>query len=308
MSDLKQLWYSQRHKRHKRHATLVQSKPRTPGIIRIATFNVHYFCDIMNNSAVQGILKDIAKIDADIIILQEALLGTKFVPEPGKKQVNVENILMKLKNAGYTKNIMCNTVPSWYNAPYGNLMLIHDRVSNQCKDEHICFRNHETISKMWDPKKGSETRCYIYLNFNGIHIYGTHFDVYDKTGKTRLHQLKDILDDIKHKKIQQAVIMGDFNDIDITQYSVEDKQRIRDMYASQGMHISKGIKNALTRAGFTDSFGSCSPPKMPPTVTVWNNTRIDFIYVKNVDVKDTFVYETYNSDHFPIVADISIKV
>jgi len=288
--------------------------------LRIATYNVHYFTDVdEKKNTYEEVMKDIETINADIFILQEVIVGAGLVQIKPNLFVEISTLYTRLDNMGYTKIILCNSVPSWYKAIYGNLLLINKRLVDKCgSDDLICKKYDETIftfnkSTTTTVVSGShegtkETRCYIYVKIPfedlNLHIYGTHLDVASE--KTRMEQAMHIVKIINSTHTQAndvGIIMGDFNTIDREQYQRENNQEIlQNKFLAQSGEVVKTLKTL----NFHD-MSADDPLKM----TTWNNTRVDFIFSKPAFKRGTYIAEKYftkASDHLPVIVTLKRKV
>lgn len=190
------------------------------GEFRLATYNIHYFTDANETqNTYNGIISDIQTINADVIGLEEFVLGNKITIKD-QLEVDTTHFYDDISRIGYDKSILCNSVPSWYKSLYGNVALISDR---RCKD--ICTELDETIhtfdkSTSTVVVSGShqgtaETRCFIFLSIKynqyTFHIYITHLDVASE--ELRANQIEYIFKDSQRFNVENDVVfvMGDFN-------------------------------------------------------------------------------------------------
>ncbi len=91
----------------------------SPQIIRIMTYNVHYWTDPFEQPNFDNILKTIARINPDIVLLQEVSLGkTEF------NQRDENEIINRFRKMDYIyggRNTFCKAA-SLYGAPFGNML------------------------------------------------------------------------------------------------------------------------------------------------------------------------------------------
>ena len=288
-------------------------------VLRLATYNVHFFTNLYDTEDTYSkVVKDIFNLDADVLVIQEIIIG-------GKIRINddilldVSNFYDDMKKIGYSKIILCNSVPSWYSGVYGNAVLVKEQlIQSICssKDRVICKvldENIFTFSKSTSAcivsggHQGScETRCYINIMvpFNRgrhIHIFGTHLDVASED--TRLEQVKVMIEKIRELERtfpnDVFLIMGDFNSDDPKQYTTTYMEEV--VRNSRFLKDNGKVVAELERAGFVDSHRI-----NPPFMTAWNNIRVDFIFIKDRE-KTPFVpnvYYTDASDHIPVFIDM----
>lgn len=327
---------------HKRAQSFgVSAKPR--GSLRIATYNVHYFTDVFEQiNTYKGILRDIKTIEADFIGLTEVLVGGKDVTIHPGLTLHLDNLYADLRMCGYPKKTMCNSVPSWYDGIYGNMLLVHNRV--QCTDA-LCTNLNESIFTFPKSKKTitvsgghagtAETRCYIKVQHTHtgkrgerytLYIYTTHLDVASESERVR--QIKHIIRDSRQHRGKHDVvfIMGDFNTVSAKE--MDEKERRRVSYAQEwrknkyyGHPIQSTLHKllsflfrrtyrviqALEENAFYDCHADCAAD-----MTTWNQNRVDFIFCnRKVRQPETMVAEyayTANSDHIPVVLTMTKEV
>lgn len=291
-------------------ATARPMRPTPKRSVRFATFNVHYFTDTHEKNTYRQILDTIEAIDADFILLNEVILGGK-VKVNATTTVDVSNWYADIAKRGYQRCIFCNVVPAWFNAVFGNALLVHQRV--RC-DDFICNAINETIHTF--PKSEHvvavsgqhagvrETRCMIRASFpwRDVHvaIYGVHLDVASED--TRLAQIKEVVRQVRrdgkaHGDSYAPFIMGDFNTFDATQYPRDDP-RMRTTFARGNGKVVGYLK----KQGFYD----CATVNggEAPEMSTWSNVRVDFIFGAHPDLRRRIRFDTVPtlaSDHLPVV-------
>lgn len=264
---------------------------------RISTYNIHYFTDIYEKkSKFKEIIKNILKINSDIIILQEIIIGTDEVIINNNLKLNIRNFYSLISSL-YNKTIFCNSVPSWFNAIYGNMVLINKNINYNVNESNYTFSKaicNVRVSGSHDCSP--ETRCYIYLmvkfKIYNLHIYGTHLDISDE--KIRINQIKYIINKTKNHKNKNDIVFicGDFNTIDRSQYNSDD-YRINNSYTKKNGKVIKYLKKT--------NFYDCHETNKSD-MTTWNNTRVDFIFVnkKCLNYRAEY-YFVDSSDHIPVI-------
>lgn len=278
---------------------------KTSDKFRIASYNVHYFTDVYEKiNTFEQVVNDINKINADVIVLQEILLGGKNIKINDTVTLDLSELFDKFRSIGYKKIINCNSVPSWFSGSYGNLMLVHESIC----DEQICtkidesnytFSKAQTSTTVSGAHEGTkETRCYIYakisVNTKTYHIIGTHLDVASED--TRLKQIELIHSTYGHLANEDniLIIMGDFNTFNMDQYKGTDYET--SPFTKDNGKVYKFLIGK-------DYFDITTTP--PPVATNWNMTRVDFIFSSQILPGSTpFVMYTDASDHLPVVVDI----
>lgn len=288
---------------------------------RIATYNIHYFTDLYETiSTYKNILKDIKKIDATVLGLQELIVGgivkINDWSNNGKGlEVNITNFFEQMQKLKYKKIIICNTVPSWFNSIYGNGLLVKNHIcqDNICSkiDENIyTFKKSDKTCIVSGETEGSaETRCFIKINvvYNKytFYIYITHLDVASES--ERLKQIKQIIQNasIHNKRNDVVFILGDFNTFDKNEMNNREKNKdeVATNWKNNNFMKNNGkVVDFIKKSNYFDCHS-----KNSAKMTTWNNTRIDFIFCNkkiNGDFRAEYYY-TNSSDHIPVILTIT---
>lgn len=283
-------------------------------MFRVCCFNVHFWTDAYEKPNYQKIIQDILAIDADILLLNEVVFGA-FQHEGQHINANFAEDLQSV----YPKVVFCNVVPSWFSAPYGNAMLIHQRVAHLCASD-LCAEMDEEIFTIPKPRLATnmykgvvETRCFIRLKIlDQLLIYGVHLDVYDKDDSIRTENIRAVMNDASQHDCKHVLILGDFNTLREDDYEAQPDRlsRIKKNYTNAGQTWKFNVVNVLRKHGYHDVFQLC-PSKQIPPFTAWNMTRVDFIFANEAlmekwqgqSTTTPFVYVTQSSDHLPVVLD-----
>lgn len=292
--------------------------------IRLCTFNVHYWTNVWeNHQTMAHIMYDLQQINADITVLQEVLYGASPVKVNDTVTVDcskLHELMRTMKVAPHFS--FCNSVPSWFDALYGNMLLISNKVCSVSKTENakLCERLDETVHTFSKSTRAvevggmhtgtKETRCYIKVKLStSVAFYGTHLDVASE--KTRKEQLVQIVKDARETKVY-AIIAGDFNTTDNTIQTEEwqKKQTIESFYkfVSDGSAVeylkSEGYRNM-----------NSTPTK--DQMTCWSKTTVDFFFTnipeeawtrENLEHPVVHFFRTSSSDHIPLYVDIPKKI
>lgn len=287
-------------------------KPKSDDIIRMMTWNVHYWSKIEANNDdstkpskesanYRAILNDINEIKPDIVCMQEVNYGkTNYIDADLNEELN---------KIGYILVSYCNTVPSWFVVPYGNAIIVKKDlgwcIPSSCNN--VPQRNNVYRIN----SEGKSTKCYIETIYKNIKIICTHLDVYDNTGKIREKQIEELDNYIGNQC--PTIIFGDFNLVCEDDYQSNDEDKNWYNYISKDpkLGMNGDAYKFIKSKGWIDSFDIKGTK---PKYTTWNITRIDFIFFKNFDkipntnlsefLDDSFVYYTSNSDHIPVIIDI----
>jgi len=247
--------------------------------LSLCTFNVHFFTSRNNINTFNEIFNDIQQINADIVVLEEAIFSSTF-----KKNCFFE----KSHQIGYKYIKMCCDIGV-------NIVLSKKQIDNV------------KIMKIGKDKGGDRYAIYCYLNYHGkeLEIIGCHLDVFDDTENTRLEQMKLIM---ANSKKENTIILGDFNSLRQNDYSSLEWQDMVRIDKERNVESQTKLINYIESLGFIDSFVLGNEPT--PKNTVWSKRRVDYIYIKSNLIKNikSNVYETYSSDHFPVSCAIELKI
>jgi endonuclease/exonuclease/phosphatase family metal-dependent hydrolase len=262
--------------------------------LRIATYNVHYWCDVNEKNTLSLILQDIKYINADIICLQEAIVGSIYNVENGI--INTEHVIYLLEEMGYYI-LFCNNVPTWFNSVYGNMMCVKKKIATVLKNDNLTIHTFEKSTQSClvsgDIKGVPETRCFIQFEFLNYLIICTHLDVCSE--HTRLKQIDYILKIIKASS-KKIILLGDFNSTDIKDYSDTQKLAIINyIYNNNTKHIHNNSIQKIKLSGMR------SVITVP---TTWSNIQSDYIFIRGIKHVYSQVLYTPHSDHLPLIVDI----
>ena len=288
-------------------------KPKSDNVIRMMTWNVHYWSKIVANNDdgateqskesanYKAILNDINEIKPDIICMQEVNYG--------KTAYFNADLNEELNKIGYMLVSYCNTVPSWFVVPYGNAIVVRKDLG-WC-DNTSCIQVPQRNNVYKNNSAGKSTKCYIEAIYKNIKIICTHLDVYDNTGKIREKQIDELNEYIGSHC--PSIIFGDFNLVCEDDYKSNkiDKDWYNYISCDPKLGMNGDAYNFIKSKGWIDVFDIKGTK---PKYTTWNITRIDFIFFKNFDkvpnidlnelLDDCFVHYTTNSDHIPVIIDI----
>lgn len=264
---------------------------------KILTFNVRYWSDKNNNNTLKKSLSFIFKQNADIIFLQEVMIGGTYTVEnnKGKKQrIDSRNIINTFDKNGYYC-IFCNVLPTWFNGIYGNMFCIRKEIYNNFEYENFVLPKAKSTCIVSGQTIGTkETRCFIVMNSDNLLICGVHLDSCSE--KERLIQIKKVIKVLESPKNinKNKILLGDFNSTDIFNYSSKNKQKdiFEKVYNGKREYIKNNVISYILENGFYYN-------KIKDTVTTWSGIQSDYIFVKNL-LDNCKVINTNTSDHKPI--------
>lgn len=262
--------------------------------LRIVTYNVHYWHDpskkSITNDRMMAILK---KIDADIVCLQEVTLGNPYD--------TIQDLTEAFNDLGYSYGGATTFSP--YHGPYfGNIIFSKYKLKN-------IIKQHYNDGYKGKRNARSFVGATVLFNDYSVRIYCTHLDVYDKTGKRRNIEIKELIGHIAQNDSEDAAIFitGDFNDPRSQDYNAKTwKNFTQHQKEQRGSDFFDYTATALKNADYTDAYQAL---KLKPPFTSWTGTIIDFGYLRNdgpLAFKSVNFYFDAASDHLPIIFDLKV--
>lgn len=280
----------------------------SPSTIRIATYNVRFWTDPLNNPNVEAILNVIKTINADILILQESLWDANVLQNYG-----VDNLPVRFQKLGYIYGGLNTLSRIW--APnfknYGTVIFSKFPLTQIFSDSYK--------SPLQSPKKQGYSHASVMLPNTTISVYGTHLfvesisDEPSKAEDVRLEQLRQLTEIIAKDPSPNAFIAADCNAVrkkdfnyninGISAWELADQDFIgyvgihRPTHALQHL-LSKGFKNSFDLYGISN-----------PKVTTWAGIPVDHIFLSptwKLPIQGSYLFFDAASDHSPIICDVGI--
>ena len=264
-----------------------------PSLVRIATYNIHAWKNPYGKKNLDTILDVINTIDADVIILQEAVLDPALM-----------NYISTRLNCSLTNKNFCKTISYKNNTEFGNIIISKLPI-------------HALTSHTYAVPQGKETRCFIkaelvLANQKKLSIYGTHLEVHDKSWNEskRVSEIKELLTYTSTDTNENIIIAGDLNAVrkEDYQYKIFGKAMwpllVRENRL-RGYPTPTKALDTLKANGFIDSFTKTDSSN--PRFTVWTGTAVDFIFLSpqwNLPLAGSYIYYNGASDHLPVILDI----
>ncbi len=253
--------------------------PKFQSSLRIMSYNVHGFKNRSFIVKIQGIVSAIAKINPDVLVLQEIYLYKK---DDTLTQKNLIDLLTKIGFEYFAfSESGTNSVCSKFPFECKSIDLINDPIHKLPRNAMICNFPH----------------------FPDLILVGTHLDPYDESGITRQKQMEQIYHglNIHVNKHKQIVIMGDFNSLRRADYNPDEWNEILLTGQKRNIKPIEDVIPWLESRGFIDSFDQT---KKKISVSVWAERRVDYIIGLNIQFVHSDVLKTTASDHYPIFADV----
>ena len=264
--------------------------------IRIMTYNVHGFTDRKMRPTFDEILDIIQRVNPDILVIEE------FVLYGVKRQITYPNFKKWLQKLGFitiTTDRLCNNVlASKFQGDLSpTLELGRDPT-------HRIYRFASTIKIAGKTIKRD----------SDLVVVGTHLDVYDELGKTRINQANLIVDCLEDMRVNQeltndsnslvAIVTGDFNCLRRADYDQEQWAHIATVDAERGVDSMKtDAVDIFERADLVDASVCLDNPI---TLSVWANRRVDYICGRGINFKKAHTVQNACSDHYAMYADFSL--
>jgi endonuclease/exonuclease/phosphatase family metal-dependent hydrolase len=243
---------------------------------RVCAFNVHAFHNFANKQTFEEIFETINNIDADVICLQEVFLSS------ANRQKTFKHFVSKTK---YKHVYDCDPRKT-VNVLLSKKKLQNVKVINlggAGKYNRYCIS------------------AFAYIGTKKFQIMGCHLDVEDESEISRCKQMDIILSRVDYKNV---IILGDLNSLRKDDYDEEEWYRIRMVDKRRNVVPKTLLIDKLESNKFVDSFVRAKTK--PPSISVWSNRRVDYIFVKSKMIKhiQSYVHKTLCSDHYPVYTDI----
>ena len=258
--------------------------------ISILSYNIHNgFYDVTDKTNTFYEMTDwLATINPDVVLFQEVTFRaiSKAVFEKQMKELGYKYIAYGFADDLYGKSggnffgqAICSKL-SWKNKPI-SLNLSRDPINNEGRNA-----------------------LFVTLD-NGLTICNTHLDVFDRTGKTRLKQVKELDQVLNEYNLFPAMVCGDFNTQRRRDYTKKQWETLQKHYVVETLALdyieSFGVHDVL------DWVGKKSVTSIPGV-----DRRIDFMFpfdpYNQLEVEKASIEKhVFFSDHFPVFATIKIS-
>jgi endonuclease/exonuclease/phosphatase family metal-dependent hydrolase len=250
------------------------AKVFNPNSIRIMSYNVNGFCNRKSVNMMKEIINIIMKINPDILLLVE-ITNNSFID------------LLKISGSGLI-NIIFDT--NGQNAIMSKFEIDYD--------------NSETVDLGYDDVRHVSRyaiKC-KFVDIDNLLVIGTHLDVFDNSGKSRIGQINKIFNTLD-LSTQGVILCGDLNSLRKSDYNAEEWDYIVDIDKKRNIDTIEDVVNIIENNNFIDSFDYIGSKLK---VSVWSNRRVDYVFGKNIKFLSSAVYKSTVSDHYPIYADFII--
>lgn len=278
--------------------------------VRVMTYNVHGFTDQESKSTLNQILDVIKRIDSDIMIIEEFTL------------YRVRKVITYLQFKKFLQKLGYQTIIS--DRLYNNV------IASKFKSEVMPTLEFEKdpVHRVLRFANLLKIDLSNYLKCRGssdLILVGTHLDVFDETGKTRITQAEKIIDTIQNivhntktnsKSSKQCgahepmvIVAGDFNCLRHEDYNEEEWEYIckidegRKVDTRRMKATENRKEDAITKFEEVNLIDASAQLHSPLNLSVWANRRVDYICGRNVLFNLATVVRITYSDHYPIYAD-----
>lgn len=251
--------------------------------IRVMTYNVHGFNSKDWKDTTEDIFSQLKIINPDIFGIQEIHLGCPDRQTINEYKETFERMGYKIKFS----QCFVNVVGSKYDFDVEELDIgIGTGILRRCA---LIGKNFQITNNV----------------DNNLIVCTTHLEVSDKMAHLRTTQIQSILSKINaQSSAGKVLIIGDFNSLRKNDYDKNQWNEIVLIDKKRGVKTIQDVIPIIENYQYVDSF--VSHKSIIPSVTVWTDRRVDYIYTKNINVNNTFLINTGLSDHYPVIADVSI--
>jgi endonuclease/exonuclease/phosphatase family metal-dependent hydrolase len=270
MSDIKTHEYT-------KSPEIIDVSSKKENTVRVMTYNVHGFNSRDWMSTYDKIFEQIRIIDPDVFGIQEIHLG---YPD----RIQIEHIETKFNEIGYKVK---------FSKCYINMIGSKDEFDlNEIELDESQMGLHRCalIAKI-------KSRLSNFL------FCTTHLEVSDTYAHKRIQLMEKIIKKLISSNADESriiIIGGDFNSLRRNDYTDEEWKRIVDTDKKRNVITQEDMIPFIEKYGLVDSFVSSDSPI--PTITVWSNRRVDYLY-SNIQSEWSEVVKTGLSDHYPVFAD-----
>jgi endonuclease/exonuclease/phosphatase family metal-dependent hydrolase len=247
--------------------------------MRLVTYNVHGFLTATHKRKFNEIVSFFQQSQADVIVLQEITLGNKTY-------LSIDTIKQAMKDIGYPHFIISKDVTN----------AVFSKTEFSCGELDLGTNQNGTYNV---PRNA--LLCIIELKGAKYGIIGTHLDVYDESGEMRKRQMAKILNAVPQLNTDAIIIAGDFNSLRRADYTPDAWERIIRQNCLRKVNTIEDAIPLIENAGFTDSFIKVG--QRPPQKTCRYDRRVDYVYVKGIDLVSSIVVQSNDSDHYPLVIE-----
>lgn len=257
--------------------------------LKILSYNIHNgwydYTDVYNTF--YEMIKWMIEVDPDVVLFQEVTF----------REISKTNFESTMKELGY-KYIAYGFADDLYGKNGGNFF-------GQATCSKLPWKHKPISLNLSRDPVNNEGRNALFVTLeNGLTIVNLHLDVWDRSGKTRLKQIKEMDHVLNEYKLFPAMVCGDFNTQRRRDYTNAQWETLQKHYVVETIAIdyieSFGVKDVL------DLVGKKSVTSIPGV-----NRRIDFMFafdpydqvkVQSADI----VKNVYFSDHFPVISTIRV--
>jgi len=238
-------------------------------VFRMVSYNVHMFAGYHSGTGPEQMVDAIRNLDPDVLVLQEYVM---------------EDVISKV-------------FPHFFfHLPQGYLGNAIGSKTPFLSGEH----SFSFESGRKGEKRGVVSSTVEISEAKLLTLVGTHLDVWDESGSTRVGQVQELLSFAEERDASTTVIVGDMNALHRSDYSDEHWKFIekQDRFRGYQFTPSHELEPLFANKWVDPLEGSC--------VSAWPMRRVDFGLVKEdskLKIRNSFFYPDPASDHLPLVID-----
>ncbi len=279
-----------------------------PSQIRVVSYNVRFWTNPLSEPTRNEILKVIAHLNADILIMQEFDFDQNIYPH-----ASTEELIKSFRSMGYTYGGLDTFAPIWHPhyARYGT----------------VIFSKYPIINKKACPFSpslvGADRQGYVHttieIGTTQLSVYGTHLAAEStsnpphKAENIRCAQLQELVTLIESDHCDNAFIAADCNAVrkkdfnyhinNFTAWQLADQ----DYLGYVGIPRPTAALDHLATHSFHDSFDYAG--LNAPKVTTWSSIPVDHFFLSpqwKLPLVGAYLFFSSASDHYPIVMDVKL--
>ena len=159
-----------------------------------------------------------------------------------------------------------------------------------------------------------ENTGFTHCMIRGLNIITIHLDVFIESGRMRLHEILVIHDYIMNHTLQNVIIIGDFNEMNINElHPMYEEYRSEFEKRTGYTKLPTSTHDFLKKLKYIDVYSLFTEDdENYPKFSCWSGKLVDYCYIwlptwdSDFKISDITLPMFQYSDHLPIVLDIQL--